>query len=55
MTLTMDSYQEDSLDPDPQYLTPGSDPQADPSVMKEEPVSAQIIEASSDNTIPYSG
>ena len=55
MNLPTDSYQEDSLDKDPQYLTPGSNPQADPSGMTEEPVSAQIIDAISDNKIPYTG
>ena len=55
MPLTMESWQEDSLDPGPQYPPPGSDTQASPRGMTEEPVSMWAIYSISDNPSPSSG
>ena len=52
MPLPREDWQEESLEPGSQYLPPGSDPQAAPRVMAEEPVSAQGIGAISDTQIP---
>ena len=53
MPLPRDSFQEDSLDPGPQDMSPGSDTQAAPIGMIEEPESDQETETSSDTQIPY--
>ena len=46
MPLPSEAWKEDFLDPGPQDLPPGSDPQASPSGMTEEPVPMQETEAS---------
>ena len=47
--------QEDSLEPGPQYLPPGSDIQAAPRGIIEEPAPVQVIEVRSDTTSPSTG
>ena len=44
MPLPREAWQEDSLEPVPKDLTPGSDPQVAPSSMTEDHASAQVIE-----------
>ena len=55
MSLPRKACQEESLEPGPQDLPPGSDTQVSRSGMIEDPASAQGIEASSDNKIPSTG
>ena len=55
MTLPRDAWQEDSQEPIPQDLTPGSDTQAAPISMTENPMSSQGTEAISDTPTPYTG
>ena len=53
MNLPREAWKEDSLDPGPKELSPGSDTQAAPSGMTEEPVLSQVTYASSYNPSYY--
>ena len=55
MPLPREAWKVDSLESGPQDLPIGYDPQATPVRMTDKPVSAQGIEAISDNTLPYTG
>ena len=52
MPLPREDWQEDSLDPGPQDLSPGSDPRTTHIVMIEEPASMQVTYARSDSPRP---
>ena len=55
MYLPWEAWQENSLDPGNQYITPGYDPNDAPVVMTEEPASMRVSEAISDTSIPSTG
>ena len=55
MTQPRDYYQEDPLEPGPQDLPPGYDPQALPRGTTEKPTSTWVTEARSDTTSPCTG
>ena len=55
MPLPAEYWQEDYLEPGPQDLPPGSDTQAAPSGITEDPTSVQGIEARSDNPSQSNG
>ena len=55
MPLPREACQEDSLEPGPQDISTGSDPQAAPIGITEEPASVQGIETRSDTPSSYTG
>ena len=55
MPLFRAAWKEDSLEPSPQDLPTGYDPQVSPSGMTEEPASLQVIEARSYTPSPFTG
>ena len=55
MPLPREAWQEKSLEPGPQDLPPESDTQVANTAMTKDPVSAQIIETSSDTLSPSTG
>ena len=53
MSLPIEAWQEDSLEPSPKDLPLGSDPQAAHRGITEEPESVQVIESISETLIPF--